>query len=288
MTTVVNLTVTQPHEQLVQRIVQQVLTRLAAEQASAPTAAPHKPADIRPPLGHCTADGQPAASILPTPSLSAAEPLVSNPPHPPLTGFITAIQLEDALRAHGQAIIADDARFTPLAADLAKQHPATIRRVSAAALPTGSGALSTDTAFLAWSDGYCPAINASLNRLHRQLTRAAARPDPAGLAEVCQQLAGAVTARKLTGGVLFVRCRAAALVLVNRYTALRAAAANCTVALDDALATVGPNVLVVEYPRIKPAALDAVLDRFVHTTPKPPAALARLLAAPSPAHMGGL
>jgi len=291
---------------LIEMITQAVTERWQAQNASA---------EIKPPVGLCTAgsDTKQAASIKPasinpastpaaapqaaTPAQAApqpanpqpvpfAAPVVLAPPpaaiaaapeptprvYPVLRGFVTAQSLEDAVAEHGTARLAIDARLTPLAADFARTNPARIQRVS----DQGAVSAGHQGQWLLWSQAFCPLVQAESSRLHQHLVPASVRRDGA-ITEVADQTAQGIALGRLAGGVLFVRQRAAALCLLNRYRDIRAAGANCLDELEQAIAEIGVNVLVVELPQVTAKTIAALLDRLLVSNPALPHAYASLL-----------
>jgi hypothetical protein len=101
--------------------------------------------DIKPPIGICTGDyskfpelagrlfgdsggalSQNEQNAKPQAAMNAAEPIA-------LSGIVTASQLQAAMdaAADGVALLAADARLSPLANDLARKDPRRIRRAGA-------------------------------------------------------------------------------------------------------------------------------------------------------------
>lgn len=234
-------------EQLVQRIAQQVVAALS-NGGKLPAA------EVRPPIGVCTAsDAPPAPTRLPT-----------QPPARVLTGFITARRLQDA--GSTTVVIAADARLTPLARDYARERKLTITRGSdLSARP----ATQTDTpVFMTWADGACPAVAATTRRLAERLTPV--RVGDNALHVAIGDLARAVSAERAAGGVLFVRSAARAACYANRCPSLRAVVGTCGEAVEQGINELGANVLIVEYPHHGAKAIDAMVERFTAAAPATP------------------
>jgi hypothetical protein len=261
--------------QLVQNIAREVLATLR-ERGVALSGEPR--ADIHPPIGVCTGDysqfpelagklhgGAPPASAL-------SQPI-------PLTGIITANQLEAAMKAapNGVAVLAIDARLTPLANDIARQHVGRIRRLDAQA----AGSIQVDTAglpWLWWIDGSCPVVQEVTAQRRDRLRQSGAGITPAALSNVVRELAGAIKTRRIAGGILFVHNAARATCLANRCPSIRAVVATCGEAVEQGITELGANVLIVEYPHHGLRSISAMVDRLMQQPPKPPPAVERDLA----------
>ena len=290
-------------EQLVQQVVQRVLDALNQRDGGQSGAAP-----IHPPAGVCTGDyskftdrpdlqsqGQPqrdpaAAADLPGTAATAtpadAPDTPQTPPGPPpLTGIVTAEQLREAVKASpdGKARLAPRARLTPLANDLVRERPGVVVRAASSPAPASASVSSvaapvaTGKPWLWWASGHCPAVQQLTNDRRDALRPSAARRDEAGLLQVVRDLAAGVAKKDLAGGVLFVRAAARPLLLANRSPALRAVAGHRADALEEAIADLAPNLLVLEYPRLSGELMRMLLDKVLATRPRPSAVLKREL-----------
>ncbi|MEX0775309.1 MAG: hypothetical protein WD042_06290 [Phycisphaeraceae bacterium] len=191
---------------------------------------------------------------------------------PALTGIITAAQLQDAINASpdGAATLTADARLTPLANDLARQHPEKVRRLGAASI-IRPGQQATDDAWLWWIDGYCPVVQQATGQRRQQLRGSSGGHQPSALAQVVRDLADAVRHKRAAGGILFVHNAARAVCYANRCSALRAVVGTCGEAVEQGIAEVGANVLVIEYPHHGLKSILAMIDRITAQLPKVPA-----------------
>jgi hypothetical protein len=292
-----------PDPQLVESIVQAVLAGLRAGTPS-PAATPAPGAtptvtpvvEIHPPAGVCTGDyskfielkGQaitppPAPASGPAASPASAGPTSTVPTPPtasptPLTGIVTAAQLQAAMDTGPDrvALLAPEARLSPLAADLARQLPARVRR-----LALGDPALARPAApgspFLWWIEGHCPVVR-ELTQTHRErLSRFGVGLGGESLASVVRELAAAVRRKRAPGGVLFVEHAPKALCMVNRCRSLRGAHVARLPALEHALRDLAPNTLVLEYPYTDPQELARLVARFIGQSPAPWPVLERAL-----------
>jgi len=284
----------QNDEQLVRQIVERVLAAMSEQQAPARTAASKRAqgsatghAPIRPPAGVCTGDYSKFTELAGE-NVGAqggnANAGVNNGASSPLAleGIVTAQQLQEAIDAatDGVATLTTDARLTPLANDFARQHPEKIRRTgrgvrkgAGAASPVSDGALP----WLWWAEGFCPGVQSLTSRLGARLRPSAAPRSEPGLAQVIRDLAGAVQRGDVAGGLLFVQTAARAVCYANQAAALRAVVGTCEQSVRQAISDVGANVLVVEYPYTSEAAMDAMVDQLLRTTPKAPADVVRHL-----------
>ncbi|HEX7008775.1 MAG TPA: hypothetical protein VF184_02260 [Phycisphaeraceae bacterium] len=282
------------NEQLVQQVVEQVIRLLRQEKAES------RQAQVRPPAGVCTGDyskfpelagrrvgagqGQ-TASAEPRAASSVDSASSQAQAVAALTGIVTAQQLQEAMKASpdGTVILAPDARLTPLANDLAMQHADLIRRQDRALSPASSAGTSANAStseelpWLWWAQGYCPAVQEVTHRWSAQLRPSAAPRNETGLVQVIRDLAAGVRQRSVQGGLLFVPSAAQAVCYANRVAALRAVVGTCAEAVEQAVRDLGANVLVVEYPYVKPAAIEQMVQRMLRQPPRPPAHVMRHL-----------
>ena len=198
-----------------------------------------------------------------------------------LAGIVTANRLQEAMdaAADGVAVLAPEARLSPLANDLARQHRQRVRRADPsdaasqadggaapeAALP---GSLPGVDAWLYWIMRTCPVAEQVLAPRRAVLTPMSAGPDPGGLPQVIRDLSGAIKSRTAPGGILFVPTAAKALCYANRCPSIRAVVGTCAKAVEHGIDEVGANVLVIEYPHHGPESMAALVDRMVQKRPK--------------------
>lgn len=197
----------------------------------------------------------------------------------PLSGIITANQLKAAMDASndGVALLARDARLTPLAADLARQHPEKIRRVDpGSSAPSASNAAPANgLPWVWWIDGSCPAVSKIVSTHSTQLRAAGAA---VSLTQTVRDLASLVRSNQVAGGLLFVRNASRAMCYANRCTSLRAVVGTCFEAVEQGVDQLGANVLVLEYPYQGPHAMEAMVQRVLAQQPRVPAAIERELS----------
>ncbi len=280
---------------LVDKIAAQVIKALAAKAEDVPTpgsltpgsSTPGSPAPIAPPIGVCTGDYSkfeelknkplsnpaPKTGDAPIPG-SAPSP---TPQPPPLTGIVTANQLQAAMDAASDhvAMLAHDARLSPLANDLARQFPDRVRRAEA---PAAKSASAAPTAWMWWIDGSCPVVDQAVSAKSDRLVSAAASHRSSALVQVVRDLAAAIKARRVAGGILFVHSAAKAMCYANRCASLRAVVGTCGEAVEQGVTEIGANVLVIEYPHHGQRSVNAMLDRILQQPPKVPANIERELS----------
>ncbi len=263
--------------------------------AKAPASSPSAPVAVRPPVGTCTGDyskfkekaekgSDPfvAAALNDKSGAMREEEKTQQVEEPALSGILTATQLQAAIAASsaGVATLAADARFSPLAADFAREHPEKIRRIAANA-STGKNAgpsTTTDAQWLWWIDGYCPSVQQLVTQQRNQLRAATASHNPSVIASVIRELAREVSAKRLAGGILFVRCAARAVCYANRNPALRAVVGTCGEAVELGISELGANVLVIEYPHHGLKSMGAMVGRITQQPPTVPATVQRELS----------
>ena len=200
----------------------------------------------------------------------------------PLTGIVTANQLQEAMKASpdGVAHLALDAKLTPLANDLARQKPKSIKRISpvAASTTTSAAAGGDSSQYVWWIEGACPVVREVVPTYGAALRPLASDSHRAALPNVVRELSRMIKAKQVAGGVLFVPTAARAICYANRCTSVRAFVATCGEAVEQGLSELGANVMVIEYPHHGRRALAAMLDRFMQVSPGVPPAVERDLA----------
>ena len=276
----------QDHDQeLVRRIAEQVIRSLGS-QAQQPGSETR--ARVRPPAGVCTGDyskfvelrgrdigaqpaGDPGSDRGPSPSGAPATPPVVH-----LGGIVTAHQLQEAIASSsdGVAVLAADARLTPLANDLVRQDPQCVRRAD-----TDPGVRAAGAApWTWWIDGACPAVDSVVARWGQRLVPATAPRRAAALPQVVRDLAAALKAHRVVGGFLFVPNAATSMCFANRCMSIRGVVGTCGEAVEQGIAELGANVLVIEYPHHGHRSIEAMVERMLQQVPKAPPTVQRELA----------
>ena len=248
--------------EIVQRVAAEVVKVLRDREMVAPgsaTGSVAPPAQISPPIGTCT-----AGDSTPQPTTSVV----------PLTGIVTARQLQEAMDAadDGVAVLATDARLSPLANDLARQHKELIRRASACDVgaPRSGAQASADSPWLYWIMGRCSVAERIIVERPGRLSKMNASPTPDALPQVLRDLAGAVKGRSAPGGVLFVSSAARVACYANRCPSIRAVVGTCSKAVEQGVDDLGANVLVIEYAHHGPESMGAMVDRMIQQVPNVP------------------
>ncbi len=288
---------TEQERQLVQMVAAQVIAVLRERGAfgGGNTAASSRggPADIKPPIGICTGDyskfpelagklhaavGSSASTASHQPSLQEAKR--SDSPTIALSGIITASQLQAAMDAasDGVAVLAADARLSPLANDLARKDPRRIRRAGVAASASPGGIDFSSLLWMWWIDGSCPVVQDVTNERRARLRASSANRLPGSLAQVVRELSSAIRARQVAGGILFVHNAARAACLANRCASIRAVVGTCGEAVEQGISELGANVLIIEYPHHGHRSVSSMVDRMMQQGPQAPAAVERELA----------
>ena len=306
-------------DNLVQMIAREVINVLrergqlealrSSDGAPSPAASP---AEVRPPIGTCTGDdskfpelhvredapapGSPGANGVAETPIAPADPGAAAPVTPgtpdapdapqapdnriPLTGIVTANQLQDAMNASpdGVVLLAPDARLSPLGNDLARQFPERVRRASPVGGNPARAGEAADLPWLWWLDGHSDVVNrltAARGRVIRPMTtvgRAGA------LTQVVRELAEQLKRKRIAGGVLFVPSAAVAMAYANRCASIRAVVGTGEQTLDEGVGQLGANVLIIEYPHHGERPMAAMVDRMLEQTPKASPQIQRDLA----------
>ena len=272
--------------QLVAQITKAVIDALQSGGGDAATQSGVAP--IKPPIGVCTGDysqftDRPDLGGHPNPKPDAKRSEASDqstvPAPPALSGIITAQQLQEAIAAapDGVATLAPDARLTPLANDHVRENPDCIRRVEAKG-DTSLSATVNGAPWVWWAEGHCPAVAATMTQLTGAAVPSGAPRSEAGLAQMIRDLSRAVRSKSARGGLIFVRSAARAVVLANRCAPLRAIVGTCPDAVEQGIAQIGANVLIVEYPHVNAERIAAMTVRMTRSRPAAPPHLERELA----------
>jgi len=267
------------YEQLVNLVTAEVVKML--QQRGMVQTSSGQRADVRPPIGQCTGDYSKFPELKGRgggtgPAKPSQDPTPASPSSvAPLSGVVTASQLQEAMNASadGVALLAPDAKLSPLANDLIRQHPQKIRRAAAGEMPTQSTTAPSN--WMWWIDGQCPVVNEIVGTHRDQLQSIAASRASTSLGQVVRELASAVKAKRVAGGILFVHNAARAMCFANRCQSLRAVVGTCGEAVEQGITDLGANVLVVEYPHHGLRSMGAMVSRVLQQPPAAPAAVLR-------------
>lgn len=268
-------------EQLVQIITQQVIEAIRAQTGvvSSPSSVVDSSTQtIKPPAGICTGDyskfQEPDAS---QPTIKPAKVTKAVlPTAPALDGFVTAQQIEEAVRTHGHATLAAQAKLTPLAHDYVRLNPLSVRRLDHHQTAMATVTPTERLPWMMWSDGFCPIVQqvTAQAQLRQRLHPIASSET---LMTAIDKLATKIDNKTIEGGILFVHSPMPASVLVNRYAGLRGVVAKDVATVTQAMAEVGVNVLMVPYPKVGQNMLEAMLVELMVTPPQVPQGLTRML-----------
>lgn len=211
--------------------------------------------------------------------------------------IITARQLQD-LHARGQTdgqiVLPYGSRLTPLALDWIRSKrltlgygPPEMIQTAAPSFPSpgnpgegkGEGRVSHSSSrpspppspgvpgegvILWWCDGPCGPAKAALAAQSREtsLSPIELPSEPTQLVPAIKHLASQVKSARAGGGVLLVKSAAEAIVFTNRCPSLRAIVGTCLESVDQAMTTIAPNVLILEYPYKSLPQIRNLLSRF--------------------------
>lgn len=242
-------------ENLIKAITEQVIKAMAQGREI--------PAAINPPAGTCDGTFKPQPSD--TNPTSIEQPKSNDIP---LTGIVTAHQIEQMVKIKGYALVAQDARLTPLANDYARQHKDKIKRAN----PIGGTLKSNPQRGAArnwfwWIDGACPVVRKVTTQRRTTLSPMANPRKAEATLSVIRDLARAVHSGHVVGGVLFVPNAAKAVCYANRCPSLRAIVGTSQRAVEEGARELGANVLIIEYTQHAKTSVDAMLDTFLAHAP---------------------
>ena len=275
--------------QLVREIADQVLAALGRQSSNAPASqAGQLSAEIHAPAGVCTGDyskftelsGQTGATKKQScncgcggknKQTQAAAASESANQANVLRGIITANQLRAAMGKDGKgvALIAENARLTPLAQDIAREKPSQLRRVAANASENKKTTEPGGT-WVWWSEQQFAKLQGVVGKWPARLKRISAGRSGGELAQVVREVAGEVRNSHAAGAVLFVSNAAKAGCFVNRCTSLRAVVGTCSEAVKQGMQQVGANVLIVEVPYVEAKAIEAMVEMMTSRLPVVP------------------
>ena len=199
----------------------------------------------------------------------------------------TARQLEQLHKASGHVTLPYNARLTPAAQDWMRarklaieytdgESPLSVRpqggacsKCSGPGNPAGqAGAIHDETSprgtFLWWCDGPCAAAKAAILAHAREtfLVPVEVGSDPASTAAAVRHVAIEVKSARVAGAIFAVERGAAAMVMANRCTSLRAVLGTCLDSVDQAVRRIGANVLVLEHAHRTLTEMRNMIRRF--------------------------
>ena len=184
---------------------------------------------------------------------------------------VTAIMLDELVRAGAEIRLRRDALVTPAARDWLRDHAVPViweDRVE----PGGQVAVVMDASV--------PELRTVRTYLERQGLLGELIEPPGGgrriacaTRELCEKMLRGEAAK----GVVFAADGAVPVCLANKYPKVRAALGTGLPAVEQACRALGLNVLVIEYPTQTGYQTRQMIERFVAGPAAPPAALATAL-----------
>jgi len=170
---------------------------------------------------------------------------------------VTAIMLDELLRAGAEIRLVKGSLVTPAARDWLKEHhvPVTWAEPGQA---KGTLAVVMDTTLPEMR-----AVRAMLDRrggLAEVIEPVGGR---SGLPAATRRLCGRIARREVGKGVLFCQDAAVPVCIANKHNGVRAALGGDLPAVEEACRELGINVLVIEYPRQTTYLMAQMIDRLV-------------------------
>ena len=192
--------------------------------------------------------------------------------------IFSARQLQELHKTNGHVTLPYRARLTPLAQDWVRaqkiaveysdmEKPVSAPKASSVSDAPGSPAKPQAAAgtFLYWCDGPCGPAKAAIVTQAKESSLIAIETsaDPRHLVEVIKHLAAEVKENRVVGGILVVTSGALAMLFANRCPSLRAVLGSCQEAVEQGVAQMGANVLVIEHKYKTLPQVKNMLSRFV-------------------------
>jgi ribose 5-phosphate isomerase RpiB len=188
--------------------------------------------------------------------------------------ILTQRQLEQLHNGNGQIVLPYRARLSPLAQDWVRKKKIDIGYADVTAdlspklgasspLPAQSPAQHAKWAW--WCDGPCGPAKAAITNLSREANLATMQipSEQKHLSLAIKTLASDIGSQKLDGGILLVKSGATAMVLANRCPALRAVLGTCLDSVEQGIAQMAANVLVIEHPYVTLMQARNLVSRFI-------------------------
>lgn len=258
-------------EQLVQTIADLVMAALNKQART--------PARVSPPAGLCTAGDGPANKTVGTTQQRESAKPDSSTYRPPLTGIITANQLQDAIRAARSkaVLLAADAKLTPLAQDLVRANPDSVKRQNVSTQDANLKRLNHGLPWSWWTCGQCESVRRVITEHSGAIIPITVPRQASSIAEAIMAADTAVRSGRTAGVVLFVKHAARAMCLANRRRSLRAILGNCDEAVALGVHEIGANVLVLEFPYLTYEEMATRVDTVMRSEARASGEMARLL-----------
>jgi ribose 5-phosphate isomerase RpiB len=194
--------------------------------------------------------------------------------------IFSARQLQELHKTNGHVTLPYRARLTPLAQDWVRAQKITVEysdmekpfsgapqgQASSESKATGSPAKPQAAGtFLYWCDGPCGPAKAAIVTQAKESSLIAIETsaDPRHLVDVIKHVASEVKENRVVGAVLVVTSGALAMLFANRCPSLRAVLGSCQEAVEQGVAQMGANVLVIEHKYKTLPQVKNMLARFV-------------------------
>ncbi len=202
--------------------------------------------------------------------------------------IFSARQLQELHKTNGHVTLPYRARLTPLAQDWVRAQKIAVEysdmekpfsgagnsqsgysqgQASSGSNASGSPAKpqAASGTFLYWCDGPCGPAKAAIVTQAKEsnLIAIETTADPRHLVDVIKHLAAEVKENRVVGGVLVVTSGALAMLFANRCPSLRAVLGSCHEAVEQGVAQMGANVLVIEHKYKTFPQVKNMLSRFV-------------------------
>ncbi|MBC7783081.1 MAG: hypothetical protein H7144_04510 [Burkholderiales bacterium] len=186
--------------------------------------------------------------------------------------IFSARQLQDLLKRQGSIVLPYRARLTPAAQDWVRHEKIVLAYsdvtidVNGKLAPAAPGVKdqSSGPRFLWWSDGPDGVAKAGIGMAAREvkLESMAILEDGSRAISAVRTLNRAVNENTAAGGVLIARNAGPAVILANKARNLRAVVGTSMAAVEESIATMAANVLIVERDRLSLSQLKNLLVRF--------------------------
>ena len=175
---------------------------------------------------------------------------------------------------NGQIVLPYRARLSPLARDWVKKKNIEIGYADVTAdvspkigssSPLPNEAPGQNAKWVWWCDGPCGPAKAAITNLSREANLGTMQipSDNKHLSLAVKTLANDVKGAKLDGGILLVKSGAVAMVLANRCPSLRAVLGTCLDSVEQGIAQMAANVLIIEHPYVTLMQARNLVSRFV-------------------------
>jgi hypothetical protein len=194
--------------------------------------------------------------------------------------IFTQRQLGELLKLQGKIVLPYRARLSPAAQDWVRHNKvaigyddaafeSTARAASTTVSPAQPWLLATQVSktsprFVWWSDGPDGVCKAAVGMAAREvkLESMAILEDASRAVSAIRTLSHAVSEGTAAGGVLIVKNAGPALIYANKASGLRAVMATTLAAVEESIATLAANVLVIERDKCSLIQLRNILVRF--------------------------